>query len=476
VDSNTAHILAGQRASLLRMVSDLDRVIEESSAWRALSVFETVALAAGGVESEAWKLRHQELQTALSDSPSFKLRLRLVAAIDALPADDQDFLDAISQRPNWGQTANADRRESIAQRIATLQPSPGIVQPKPVDEKETKLSPAPDRALASAAVQNVPRASGNAFDPVAAAARSIMDTLRVSVAIATQAEAASSTVLTAGHQANVQAVRRPDAVVSARPDLSTVALATSQISAASTAKSVAQETPEFDTYFDDAHFNTGLDHPSLMDEADIEEADVVVVQKKPLSTASLEQRLARMDQDAAGLVRSAAAPSRSAAAPSRSAAANGNVAAASGRATALLTPSATLETIPQDSALDSFDDGSSGFDVDGLEARVEIVKRSSATSLSDGRAPHPILSPKQHAGVETAAALEQRQRSTRYDYPAEPAAAFVAETVEASVEIVRAPQSNGTLSKSWRPTITRDTETVPVDRALKTLNGNLNGG
>ena len=406
------------------MVSELDRVIEEGSAWRALSVFESVAMAAGGVESDAWKARHLELQAALADSPSFKLRLRLVAAIDALPANDQDFLAAVSGRQNWAQPASADRRESIAQRIATLDPSPSASPPPSSAPAAFKADKAP---APTAQAARTPRANDRAADPVSAAVRSIMDSLRVSVAIVTQADAQPPSPPAAS--AATGAAPRPGASSAPKPDLSTVAHATRQISAGPAAQKPALETPQ--TIAQPA----GPSHPDLaFDEADFEEADVVVVQKKPLSTASLEQRLTQMDLEAAGLVRPAAPQSS-----------NG----LNARAEA-----------PQPETFDE--------EADGFEAKVEIVRRQPSSSAASAPVNIRAAQP-QSDDIDPS---QRRQRSLRTDYPAEPAAAFIAETSEASVEIVR---TNATPKNAWRPAASRDLEPIPVDRLLKTLSGNLNG-
>jgi hypothetical protein len=489
LDARTAQTLAHQHATLRRMVGELDRHLELNDAWRALTALESVGMAAGGAISYAWKARHEELQTVLEANPAYVLRAHLIDALAALPTDDRTLSEAIDALKT---TVATDRRESIAHRIATLQPA--LLAPPadlPIAVATTKPEPT---AIA-------PRFEVEAADPVATATQTIIAALphlRSPDAKPAEefVEATNDDLPVTGATAPATDLDPVDiwtqhvdmdrwSVIKTAHALSTTAVETepsAEVVPTYFDRDISEVSPgrviDVDQFPDvEEGWDPGFDEADLDSELDAEEAEVVVVQRQSQSQSleTLEVRLARMDRDSVGLVR---VPPRGPSEPmglspdrltpdrfTRLRSVFGGVSAT------VINPMQPVERPQQSVPLPAAEVSLSKSEQLGFEAQVEIVRRtkpSPQSTAATGVTPITTKSPDtvRLSDRQSHDMPEPRARPERTEYPAEPTAAFVAAMEEASVEIVRPAQPT-----SWRPTMQSDLEPVPVNRFLKALNG-----
>ncbi len=473
MDAKSAHILAVQSASLTRLVGELDRLLEDSDTWRALTALESVGMAAGGVDSYAWKARHEELQSTLAALPAAQFKSHLLAALAALPVDDPALVEATEAwraPPSWASPLGTDRRESIALRIATLQPmhrSSGAEEANQV----AKLSVVPSQPDA---VNSIALDLETDDDQVLAAVASSLrnEPLKTPhVATEKQSEVEPSCSIERAAQSIVAALAPAAPLATPASEDEECAKAAAEGPAEVVPTNVTQIVSESSLTTSAPPADWDI-HPVEIASLEVgwdpdfeeEEAEVVVVTKQSMTTEKLEERLARMDRDSAGLLKNQRRTSPATAAlPLRSLL--GRLETVVRKATAADRPIEPLKRndIGKKSSASSADAKSGDL---GSEARVEIVRRLPSDQPS-GTSAAPGNTAAQASPTPASAITlpERRPRAAYQPSRAEPIAAFVASSEEASVEIVRPDQP-----APWRPTVHRELEPVPVSRFLKALN------
>lgn len=240
-------MLARQRETLQLLIAELRQLLDDDDNWRALAALESVGEAAGGVSSDTWAARQQELKAALAANPVYRLcnelERALVVALSMTSIDDEALVAAaaasiiaksVQPEPKASTSELAHemstpanipvaepRRESIAARIAPLaMPSLIVRQGHDADEPSLVQQAAEDSGFGD--VQEFPPASGTLAesepppvpDTVAVVAQSIVAGL-AKVAIA-EPDVASEPVTPLRHES--ETAHRPEAVTGAIGD------------------------------------------------------------------------------------------------------------------------------------------------------------------------------------------------------------------------------------------------------------------